>query len=84
MDGELRRDLADAGVEVVVRPLAVLRRASMSAAGLVRIGASLARDAGGLARLARARDIALVHTNTSVTLGGSAAARVARIPHVWH
>ena len=84
MDGELRGDLMQAGVEVVVRPLAVMRRASMSPAGLVRTGAALARDAGGLARLARARDVALVHTNTSVTLGGSAAARVASIPHVWH
>ncbi len=84
MDGELRHDLTHAGVEVVVRPLAVMRRAAMSPGGLVRTGAALARDAGGLARLARARDVALVHTNTSVTLGGSAAGRLARIPHVWH
>ena len=84
MDGELRCDLMQAGVEVVIRPLAVMRRASMSPAGLAQIGAALARDAGGLARLARSRDAALVHTNTSVTLGGSAASRVARLPHVWH
>ena len=84
MDGELRKDLAAAGVEVLVRPLAVLRRASMSPGGLARIAASLARDAGGLARLARARDVRLIHTNTSVTLGGAAAARLARVPHVWH
>ncbi len=84
MDGELREDLQAAGVEVLVRPLAVLRRAAMSPAGLARIGGAVARDAGGLARLARARGAALIHTNTSVTLGGAAAARVARIPHVWH
>ena len=84
MDGELREDLAAAGVEVLVRPLAVMRRASMSPAGLAAIGGALARDAGGLSRLARARHVAVVHTNTSVTLGGSAAGRVARIPHVWH
>jgi glycosyltransferase involved in cell wall biosynthesis len=84
MDGELRADLAVAGVEVLVRPLAVLRRASLSPAGLLGIGGALARDAGGLARLCRARDVALVHTNTSVTLGGGAAARMARVPHVWH
>ena len=84
MDGELREDLQAAGVEVLVRPLAVLRRAAMSPRGLAGIGATLARDAGGLARLARRRDVALVHTNTSVTLGGAAAARVAHIPHVWH
>jgi glycosyltransferase involved in cell wall biosynthesis len=84
MDGELREDLAAAGVEVLVRPLAVMRRAAMSPAGLARVGAALGRDAGGLGRLCRARGVALVHTNTSVTLGGSAAAGVARIPHVWH
>jgi glycosyltransferase involved in cell wall biosynthesis len=56
----------------------------MSAGGLAAIGGAIARDAGGLARLARARGVALVHTNTSVTLGGVAAARIARVPHVWH
>ena len=84
MDGELREDLHAAGVETVVRPLSVMRRAAMSPAGMARIAIELARDAGGLARLARRRDVAIVHTNTSVTLGGSAASRVARIPHVWH
>ena len=84
MDGELREDLQAAGVEVLVRPLAVLRRAALSPGGLARIGGTLARDAGGVARLARTRGAALVHSNTSVTLGGAAAARVARIPHVWH
>jgi len=84
MDGELREDLHAAGVETVVRPLSVMRRAAMSPAGMARIAIELARDAGGLTRLARRRDVAIVHTNTSVTLGGSAASRVARIPHVWH
>jgi glycosyltransferase involved in cell wall biosynthesis len=56
----------------------------MSPAGVSRVAAAWAADAGGLGRLARARQIALVHTNTSVTLGGAAAARVAGIPHVWH
>ncbi|MDP2711684.1 MAG: glycosyltransferase, partial [Solirubrobacteraceae bacterium] len=84
MDGELREDLAAAGVQVVVRPLAVLRRAALSPSGLAGVGGALARDAGGLARLARAHDVALIHTNTSVTLGGAPAARLARVPHVWH
>jgi glycosyltransferase involved in cell wall biosynthesis len=84
MDGDLRRDLQSAGVEVLVRPLAVLRRAALSPGGLAQIAGALARDAGGLARLARTRDAALVHSNTSVTLGGVAAGRIARIPHVWH
>ena len=82
--GELAADLRGAGIEVLVRPLAVLRRALMSPRGISRVGAAWASDAGGLGRLARARDVALVHTNTSVTLGGAAAARVAGVPHVWH
>lgn len=82
--GELSGDLRAAGVEVLVRPLAVLRRSLMSPAGIGRVAASWAADAGGLGRIARARGIDIVHTNTSVTLGGAAAARVAGIPHVWH
>jgi glycosyltransferase involved in cell wall biosynthesis len=82
--GELADDLRAAGVEVHVRSLAVLRRSLMSPRGVTRVGASWASDAGGLGRLARTRDVALVHTNTSVTLGGAAAARIAGIPHVWH
>jgi glycosyltransferase involved in cell wall biosynthesis len=83
-EGELADDLRADGVEVLVRPLAVLRRSVMSPRGISRVAASWAADAGGLGRVARARDVALVHTNTSVTLGGAAAARVAGIPHVWH
>jgi glycosyltransferase involved in cell wall biosynthesis len=49
-----------------------------------RVAAAWAADAGGLGRLARTRGVSLVHTNTSVTLGGAAAARIAGVPHVWH
>jgi glycosyltransferase involved in cell wall biosynthesis len=38
----------------------------------------------GLGQLARARRAALIHSNTSVVLSGALAARVARVPHVWH
>lgn len=82
--GELAADLRAAGVEVLVRPLAVLRRSVMSPTGIGRVAASWAADAGGLGRVARRHEVALVHTNTSVTLGGAAAARVAGVPHVWH
>lgn len=83
-EGPLADDLRAAGIEVVVRPLAVLRRALMSPRGLGQVARAFAADAGGLGRLARAREVALVHTNTSVTLGGAAAARIAGVPHVWH
>ena len=81
-DGPLAGALRAAGVEVHVRPLAVVRRELVSVAGLSRLAAAWAADAGGLGRLARARGVALVHTNTSVTLGGAGAARIAGVPHV--
>jgi glycosyltransferase involved in cell wall biosynthesis len=82
--GELAAGLRHAGVEVQVRPLAVLRRSLMSPRGISRVAAAWATDAGGLGRMARKRGVDLVHTNTSVTLGGAAAARIAGVPHVWH
>ena len=82
--GPLAADLRAADIEVLVRPLAVLRRSLMSPNGVGRVVASWAADAGGLGRLARSREVALVHTNNSVTLGGAAAARIAAVPHVWH
>jgi glycosyltransferase involved in cell wall biosynthesis len=82
--GPLAADLRAADIEVLLRPLAVLRRSVMSPRGVRRVAAAWAADAGGLGRLARARGVALVHTNTSTTLGGAAAARIAGVPHVWH
>jgi glycosyltransferase involved in cell wall biosynthesis len=83
-EGELAGDLRAAGVDVRVRPLAVLRRAGFSPPGLARLGAAALADAAALARLGRREQVALVHTNTSVTLGGAPAARLLRVPHVWH
>lgn len=84
-DGELVTDLHDAGIEVVVRPsLSVLRRQLLTTTGVASITAATARDAVALERLIRRRRVALVHSNTSVVLGGAAAAIAARVPHVWH
>jgi glycosyltransferase involved in cell wall biosynthesis len=82
--GELAAALERAGVEVVIKPLSVLRRELLSPQGLAALAPVIARDAGALARLIRQRQIALVHSNTSVVLGGALAAAVAAVPHVWH
>jgi glycosyltransferase involved in cell wall biosynthesis len=79
-DGPLVGELRAAGVETVVEPLAVLRRSELSAGGLVRLGLRIAATTG----LAGGRGVALVHSNTSVTLSGALAARRAGVPHVWH
>jgi glycosyltransferase involved in cell wall biosynthesis len=82
--GELVGDLRDAGVEVLVRPLAVVRRALLTPRGLAAIAAAALRDALDLRSLARARRVALVHSNTSVVLAGAVAAAAAGLPHIWH
>jgi glycosyltransferase involved in cell wall biosynthesis len=82
--GDLAGDLERAGVEVLARPLAVLRRALLSPRGLTKIAAAVAGDALALRSLIRGRAVGLVHSNTSVVLGGGAAAAAARVPHIWH
>jgi glycosyltransferase involved in cell wall biosynthesis len=82
--GPLLDDLGQAGVETLVSPLAVIRRSLVTPTGLAHLARTWAANAASLARLIRARRIALVHSNTSVLLGGAAAAGLARVPHVWH
>ena len=83
-DGPLAGDLRDAGVEVIVRPLAVLRREHLHPRGIAALAAASTRDAAGLAALARRRGVGLMHSNTSAVLSGAPAAALARVPHVWH
>lgn len=83
-EGTLVSDLRAAGVEVHVRELSVLRRELVTPRGALAVAAALARDARWLAGMVRGRRVALVHSNTSVVLGGAAAAALGRVPHVWH
>ena len=69
---------------MLVRPLAVLRRALANPRGLAGVARAAGADTRALSAFAREHGVALVHSNTSVTLGGAAAARAAGLPHVWH
>ena len=82
--GPLSDDLDRAGVEVLTRPVAVIRRELLTPRGIASLLAAAARDAGSLRGLLRSRNVGLVHSNTSVVLGGAVAAAAARVPHVWH
>jgi glycosyltransferase involved in cell wall biosynthesis len=79
--GELGRLLEEAGVEVIVHPLAVLRRRPRTIASAPGL---LVRDWRELGGLARERDTAIVHSNTSVILSGQGIARRAGARHVLH
>jgi hypothetical protein len=82
--GELAEDLQRSGVEVMTRPLGVIRRSHLSPRGMAGVLAAAGRDGTALASLVRRRGIAIVHSNTSVVPGGAIAATLARVPHVWH
>ncbi len=82
--GALGAELEAAEVQVLVRPLSVLRRALMTPAGLAGLSARATRDAVALRSLIRRHQVALVHSNTSVVLSGAAGAGAAGVPHVWH
>lgn len=83
-EGPLADELRAGGIGVLVRPLAVLRRALATPRGLTGVARAAGADARALGPFARKQRVALVHSNTSVTLGGAAAARAAGVPHVWH
>jgi glycosyltransferase involved in cell wall biosynthesis len=83
--GALADDLRAVGVEVLLRPqLSVIRRGLLNPRGTALLTGAVAADAVALRALIRRRGVALVHSNTSVVLGGAAAAALARVPHVWH
>jgi glycosyltransferase involved in cell wall biosynthesis len=83
--GELAELLEEADVEVVIQPLSILRREVLHSPGAgLALAARRLRDVRPLARLARERGAAIVHSNTSVVLAGQAIARRAGAPHVMH
>ena len=82
--GRLGEVLRHAEIEVIERPLAVIRRGLANPRGLARLARAVAGDASSLRALIARRGIGVVHSNTSVVLGGAAAAGLARVPHVWH
>jgi len=79
--GELANPLEEAGVEVVVAELSILRRAELGPRGVWRM---LRADVRELEALARARNVALVHSNTSVIASGQRLADRLAVPHVLH
>lgn len=79
--GELAGPLEEAGVETVVAPMRILRRAEL---GPRATWSLVRRDGRELESIARARGAALVHSNTSVIVSGRRLARRLAIPHVQH
>jgi hypothetical protein len=83
-EGPLAGSLRVAGIDVVVAPLAVIRRRLMNPAGVAGIAARVARPPRVVLDAARTACVDVVHSNTSVVLSGAALARRLGVPHVWH
>lgn len=82
--GPLVSLLQEVGAEVVIHPLAVLRRRLATPVGGVNLAGAIRRDAAAIGRLGRARGVAVVHANTSVILSAGAIARAADAAHLVH
>ncbi len=85
-DGPLRPRLEEAGVRVAVHQgLPVLtRRALRSPGGLARLLWRIPVSVVRLARHLRRTRPDVVHTNSAVVFTPGVAARICRVPHVWH
>lgn len=70
-----------AKVEVVVFPLAVVRRSLMSPVGLVRLGWGFLRTVWFLRKLIAGKNVDLVLANTTAVLGGEVAAWLTGVPY---
>lgn len=82
--GPLTDLLQAADVECLAAPLAVLRRRLLTPGGMASIARRLATQRRRLGALAREREVAIVHSNTSVVLGGPDLAHRAGAAHVLH
>jgi glycosyltransferase involved in cell wall biosynthesis len=83
--GPLQNLLADSGIEVLIFPrLRVITRPILRSPSLLPWLLGFTPSAQALARIARERNIDLIHTNTGVICNSALAARFAGIPHIWH
>jgi glycosyltransferase involved in cell wall biosynthesis len=82
--GPLQTHLHAAGARAVVMPFPVIRRAYLSAAGLVRLAVDLTRAIGPMRRMMRASRADLVYVNTTTIPWWIIAARAGGIPVLCH
>ncbi|WP_242885796.1 glycosyltransferase family 4 protein [Actinomadura litoris] len=83
-DGPLSDVLREAGAEIVVLPVPVLRKAFLTPFGLLRLAAAAARALPRARRLLRRERAAALYVNTVTLPFWLLAARVARVPAICH
>jgi glycosyltransferase involved in cell wall biosynthesis len=83
-DGPLCANLRDAGAEIVVLPVPILRKAYLSPFGLVRLAMAAARALLPAVRLLRSEHAAVLYVNTVTIPIWLLAGWLARVPMVCH
>jgi glycosyltransferase involved in cell wall biosynthesis len=83
-DGPLVERLKKSGARVEIMPVLLKLTSRRGTGFLLRFAVNYPRAIRQLVRLIRRERVAIVHTNTIHNLYGVTAARVARVPHVWH
>ena len=84
-DGPLCNELKKiANVEVLIFPIAVLRRKNVSLRGAVSYFKEYIDSSSCIKRLIREKNIDVVYTNTAVVFPGAVVAKYCGIKSVWH
>ena len=82
--GPLQSALSTLKIPVRIFEFGVLRRKYMSFFGLINRCLYISIGLIRVIRMAKKDGIDIIHTNTSTILAGAIAARILKIPHVWH
>jgi glycosyltransferase involved in cell wall biosynthesis len=82
--GMLSPELERLGVEYHFAHLGILRRKYLKPLGLLRLAGDLLKGIAYVRSTARKRRVALVYSNTFVTVSGAIGGTLAAVPVLWH
>ncbi|MDA0244198.1 MAG: glycosyltransferase family 4 protein [Chloroflexi bacterium] len=82
--GLLSQSLEQCGIQFSMQRLGVLRRQYFTPWGMALTFVQILQAGWQLARYCRQNQIALIHSNSTAVLAGAIAAKLARVPHIWH
>lgn len=83
-EGRLTAKFREEGISYEEMALAVLRRKYFKPLGFPVYARNFVVSTAKILRMIRKKKFEIVHTNTTAVLPGAIAARLAKVPHVWH
>lgn len=83
-EGSLVKELTRLKIKVRILPISVIRRKDLSPLGMIRYILRFIPSIREIRKLIDELRPLLVYTNTAVLLPPALAARLAKLPHIWH